>query len=143
MAVSLPEKVSASTSMTIVPRPSSPTSSGDIIGQTGVILVSAFVAWRAAVLLGRLMAPRRYLVSIVAAGLMPLLFIFGLLIIILVKSDGATLENIVLTLSRMPANGLRLLFAVLVTGFGVVSLTVLMRRRRDARKARTDIGSFE
>ena len=120
-----------------------PTSSGDVIGMAGILVVAALVAWRGAIFLHRLMPPSRYLLGIVIAGLMPLLFVLGLLIIILAKTDGATLENAAAALSRMPIKGRLLLAAVLLTGLGVASATVGMRRRRDALQARTDIGTFQ
>ncbi|QDH34650.1 hypothetical protein [Porphyrobacter sp. YT40] len=134
--------LAATATVAIAPSPA-PTSSGDVIGMAGVLVVAAFVAWRGAILLHRLMPPSRYLLGIVIAGLMPLLFVLCLLILILAKTDGVTLENAAAALSRMPIRGRMLLAGLLVVGFGVASATIGMRRRRDALRSRTDIGTFQ
>ena len=134
--------LNATATVSIAPSPS-PTSSGDVIGTAGVLMVAAFIAWRAAILLDRIMPSSRYLLGIAIAGIMPLLFVLGLLILILAKTDGATIENAVAAFSRMPIKGRLFLAAVLVTGLGVASATVGLRRRREALQARTDLGTFE
>jgi hypothetical protein len=113
-----------------------------VVSATALTLVIVVAISYAAIrYLNWAMAPRRFWVRVLCAGVLPTAIVIGLLIS-LDLSRGVSFIMAFSNLARVPVEGRLLMSAMLLTGLGVSWLTARRRDQREARHREEEVGAF-